>query len=327
MPDIILARADKQIPKAILEKISMFCDVDKDAVIPTRTLDSIYKVPLALEKYEISKVISKKLCLIYKEPKMEKWEKFSEDFDQAKDELKIWLAVKYHGLEDAYISVIESLKFACTSLGKKLSLEWIDTEKIEEWDNEELEKLKNVKWVCVPGGFWKRWIEWKIKVATYARENKLPYLWLCLGSQILAIEFARSIWLKWANSEEFDEKCKNKIVHFLPGQSKNSEIWGTLRLWAYPCVLKKDTVAYKAYKKEKISERHRHRYEFNNKFKAELEKKWLVISGSSPDWNLMEIVEIKDHPFMLGSQFHPEFKSRMGKPHPLFESFIKASKN
>ena len=324
-PDIILARADKNVSKAILEKISMFCDVDKDAVIPAKTLDSIYKVPLYFEKYNLSKVISKKFWLKYKAPVMNAFEDYVNLIEKTKKELNIGLAVKYNWLDDAYLSVIEAIKTAWYINWRKVIVIWIDTEKVENWDIDEFDKAKICQWICVPWWFWVRGVEWKIKIAKYCRENKLPYFWLCLWSQILAIEFARSVGIKWANSEEFDTKTKNKIVAFLPWQSGKSDIWWTLRLWSYPCKLAKWTIAYKSYKKDLIHERHRHRYEFNNDFKEILEAKWLVISWSSPDWNLMEIVEIKDHPFMLWTQFHPEFKSRPYRCHPLFDQFIKSA--
>ena len=324
-PDIILARADKNVSKAILEKISMFCDVDKDAVIPAKTLDSIYKVPLYFEKYNLSKVISKKFWLKYKAPVMNAFEDYVNLIEKTKKELNIGLAVKYNWLDDAYLSVIEAIKTAWYINWRKVIVIWIDTEKVENWDIDEFDKAKICQWICVPWWFWVRGVEWKIKIAKYCRENKLPYFGLCLWSQILAIEFARSVGIKWANSEEFDTKTKNKIVAFLPWQSGKSDIWWTLRLWSYPCKLAKWTIAYKSYKKDLIHERHRHRYEFNNDFKEILEAKWLVISWSSPDWNLMEIVEIKDHPFMLWTQFHPEFKSRPYRCHPLFDQFIKSA--
>lgn len=322
-PDIILARADKKVTKPILEKISMFCDLDKDAVIPALTLDSIYKCPLYYEKYNISEVICRKFNLEHRLPDMSEFERYVELMDNTKDEINIWLAVKYHWLDDAYISVIESLKSAWFNNNKKVNILWINTEEIENWNEEEFDKIKTCVWICVPWWFWNRWIEWKIKVAKYCRENKLPYLGLCLWSQVMAIEFARHIWLKWANSEEFEKNAKHKIVVYLPGQSDKKDIGWTLRLWAYPCLIKKWTIAHHAYKKDLIHERHRHRYEFNDKYKKQLEDSWFIISGSSPDWKLMEIVEIKDHPFMLWTQFHPEFKSRPYKWHPIFNEFIK----
>lgn len=322
-PDIILTRADKKVWKKILEKISMFCGVDKNAVIPAETLNSIYKVPLELEKYEISKIIHEKLNLDFKESDLLKWENLVEKINSKKEKLEIWIAVKYQWLEDAYLSVVESLKTACLYEWFDLDLKWIDTEKIENWDKKELEKMKSVKWICVPWWFWKRGIEWKILVAKYCRENKIPYLWLCLWSQILAIEFARFCWLKNANSQEFNKDTENKIFKILDWKNEE-KIWWTLRLWKYPCLLKKDSLAQKLYWKDEIFERHRHRYEFNNEFKEILEEKWLLISWTYPYWDLMEIMENTNHSFMIWSQFHPEFKTRAYQSHPLFLWFVKS---
>jgi CTP synthase len=233
-------------------------------------------------------------------------------------------------LDDAYISVIESLKIACYHQNRSLDLIWIDSGKLEENDAKTWKKLKKAAGIVVPGGFGIRGCEGKIKAAKYARENKIPYLGLCLGMQILTIDFARNALKdKSITSEEFDEKGKldpdKYVIHFLPGQSAKKEKGGTLRLGAYPCKLTPRTKTKKLYgEKNIIHERHRHRYEFNNKFKRKLEKKGLVISGIYPKHNLVEIVEIKDHPFMVGSQFHPEFLSRPNKPHPLFYGFIEA---
>ncbi len=327
-PDLIFARADYDIEQEHLEKISSFCDVDLDAVIPAKTLDSIYKVPLEFEKYNLSKVLQRKLWLEERIPNLSKWDDLVNKMENVSDTIKIWLAGKYTGLDDAYLSVIEAINSAGYDSNKKIEIVWIDTEKIWKWDQKEFDKVKTVKGIVVPWGFGIRGVEWKIKVAKYCRENNLPYLGLCLGSQILAIEFARSVaWIEWATSEEFDLNAQNKIVHFLPWQSKDSDLWWTLRLWSYPCILKDWTKAQKAYNCSKINERHRHRYEFNNEYKTQLEKSWLIISWTSPDWSLMEIVEIKDHPFMIGSQFHPEFKSRPTRSHPLFREFIKVINN
>lgn len=322
IPDIILARADKKVPKELLKKISLFCDVDEDAVIPAITLDSIYKVPLNFEKYELSKVISNKFGIKHIKPDLTEFREYIDKIDTSKSELNIWLAVKYHGLADAYISVIEAIKTAWYRNSHKINFIWIDTEKIENWDKEEYDLVNKCDWICVPWGFGLRWIEWKIKVAKYCRENKVPYLGLCLWSQIMAIEFARHIGIKWATSEEFSPKAKNKIVVFLPWQSSKKNIWGTLRLWLWPCTLKPKSIAFELYNTDLIHERHRHRYEFNNEFKKALESKWMLISWTSPNWKLMEIIEITNHPFMLGTQFHPEFKSRPWKGHPIFNWFI-----
>ncbi|MCD5383108.1 CTP synthase [Candidatus Gracilibacteria bacterium] len=323
-PDIILARADKKIEKSILKKISMFCGVDEDAVIPAETLNSIYKVPVELQKYGISEIIYRKMNVDFKKSDLSEWEKLIEKIDEKKEKIAIGIAVKYQGLEDAYLSVVESLKTACLYEGFDLDLKWIDTEKLENGDEKEFEKMHFVKGICVPGGFGNRGIEGKILVAKYCRENKIPYLGLCLGSQILAIEFARNIvGLKNANSAEFNQKTENKIFKILDGKNEE-EIGGTLRLGACECLLKKGSLAEKIYGTTKISERHRHRFEFNNECKKILEEKGLLISGISPYGDLMEIVENSNHPFMIGSQFHPEFKTRAYKSHPLFVGFVRS---
>jgi CTP synthase len=325
-PDMIMLRADDKIQKAHMAKVAKFCDVDLSAVIPAPTVKSIYECPINFNESDVVETICKKLNLKYKKPKLGEWEKMVKNILESKEEVQIGLAGKYNELDDAYLSVIEAIKSAGFHYKHKAKVVWIDTEKIEADDKNEWKKLHKVDGIVVPGGFGSRGIEGKITVAQYCREEKVPYLGLCLGSQLLAIEFARNVAnIKNATSEEFVPKAKNKIVHFLPGQSEKRAKGGTLRLGSYPCNIKKDTLAWKCYKTAKTDERHRHRYEFNNAFKKQLEKAGLVFSGISPDRELMEIVEIKDHPFMIGSQFHPEFKSRPNRPHPLFREFLRAS--
>ncbi|MBU0727723.1 CTP synthase [Patescibacteria group bacterium] len=325
-PDMIMLRADNKIEKKHLVKISHFCDVGIDSVIPAPTVKSIYEVPLNFEKYDITRTILKKLNLKYRKPKLTEWEKVVERIHTTTKEIKIGLAGKYNDLDDAYISVIEAIKSASFYNKRKAKIVWIDAEKIEEGDKSEWKKLHQVDGVVVPGGFGHRGTEGKVLVAQYCREEKVPYLGLCLGSQIMAIEFARNVAeIKNATSEEFSPKAKNKVVHFLPGQHEKRAKGGTLRLGSWPCKILPNTLAHKCYKTARIDERHRHRYEFNNKFKNQLEKAGLIFSGISPDRELMEIVEVKGHPFMIGSQFHPEFKSRPNRPHPLFREFIKAA--
>lgn len=234
-------------------------------------------------------------------------------------------------MDDAYISVIESLKIACYHNKRKLELIWINSEKLEEKDEKTWDQLREANGILVPGGFGIRGTEGKIMAAKYARENDIPYLGLCLGMQIMTIEFARhALKNKKITSEEFDEENKvgprNHIIHFLPGQSIHRAKGGTLRLGSYPCKIEKGTKTHKLYKQELIEERHRHRYEFNNKFKERLEKKGMLFPGIHPKQNLVEIAELRDHPFMIGCQFHPEFKSRPNNPHPLFKGFIEAAK-
>jgi len=320
-PEIIIARADYKIPDALLTKLSLFCDVDKEAVIPAPTIKSIYKVPLTFADSQFDKLVIDRLRLqVNKERDLTPWEDLAKRIENPKGSVKIGLIGKYNALEDAYISVVESIKSACYTHSYGTEIVWIDAERLEKGDFSELEEIDGL---VVPGGFGKRGVEGKILAAKYARENKKPYLGLCLGMQILAIEFARNVCdLEDSNSTEFEEKCKNDIIHLLPSQEQVFEKGGTMRLGAYECSLIKGTKASDAYKEETIFERHRHRYEFNNKYRKNLEDKGLKISGVYKKYDLIEIVEIKDHPFMLGCQFHPEFKSRPLRPHPLFQAFI-----
>jgi CTP synthase len=331
-PDLILTRADYPIKKDHLKKIALFCDVDEQYVIPAQTVKSIYEVPLNFQKYKIVQLIANKLKLKNIRPKLSEWSKVVKMIKAKKPILKIALVGKYTGLDDAYLSVIESLKIACYHQGRKLKLVWVSSEKLEEKDAKTLADLKSVDGIVVPGGFGTRGTEGKIMAAKYARENSVPYLGLCLGMQIMTIEFARhALKNTKITSEEFDEEGKieknNYIIHFLPGQSKDKEKGGTLRLGVHPCKLMPDTKTYKLYKQDLIEERHRHRYEFNNSYKERLEKAGMIFPGINPNQNLVEIAELKDHPFMIGCQFHPEFKSRPTNPHPLFKGFIAAAKN
>ena len=331
-PDFILARADYPIKKELIKKIALFCDVEEENVIPTPTVSSIYQVPLNLQECEIAQKIGKKLNLGNLKPNLHDWENLVNKIMAKRDPLKIALVGKYTGLDDSYLSVIESMKIACYHQGLELKLSWIDSEKLEKRDEEMWKEVKEADGVIVPGGFGNRGTEGKMMAAKYCRESKKPYLGLCLGMQMMTIEFARHIFKDQRyTSEEFDEEGKLGqdfyVIHFLPGQYKEKDKGGTLRLGAYPCKLVKGTKTYTCYKKPLIQERHRHRYEYNNAFRKKLENAGLVTSGIFPDGNLVEIVEIKDHPFMVGCQFHPEFLSRPNQPHPLFYGFIKASKD
>lgn len=325
-PDVIIARNDYHLSKAEIEKISLFCNVKKEAVIDGKTVKSIYEIPLMFEKNNhLTKQIAEHFGLKYNKPDLKDWENLLKKINNGKKIVNIGLVGKYTENNDAYLSVTEALKAASYDNNVKLSLTWINADKIEKNDKKEVSLMKSMDGLLIPGGFGKRGTEGKILAAKYARESQTPYFGLCLGAQLMTIEFARNVvGLKDATSEEFNPKAEHLIVHFLPGQSENRAKGGTLRLGSYQCVVKKGTVAYRAYKTEKIDERHRHRYEFNNKYRVQLEKAGLVISGDSPKHDLMEIVEIKGHPFMLGTQFHPEFKSRPLRPHPLFREFIKA---
>ncbi len=329
-PDLILARADKHIKKEHLKKIALFCDVDVEYVIPAQTVNSIYEVPLNYEKYKLTELIARKLHLKQSTPSLKTWETIVNKIKAKKEKLKIALVGKYTGLDDAYLSVIESLKIACYHQERELELLWVSAEKLEEKDEKNWEKLRSADGILVPGGFGTRGTEGKIMAAKYARENKVPYLGICLGMQIMIIEFARTM-LKnpKITSEEFDEENKNgpknHVIHFLPGQSEDKNKGGTLRLGSYPCSISQDSKTFKLYQEKEINERHRHRYEVNNAFRKDLKKAGLNFSGIYQKADLVEITEIKDHPFMLGSQFHPEFKSRPNRPHPLFKGLIAAA--
>jgi CTP synthase len=329
-PDIIIARADQHIPKKLLEKISLFCDVDIEAVIPAVTAETIYQVPIDFKKAGMMDIIGKRLGLKKHNPNIKSWEKMVKTIKTAKKSLKIGIAGKYTDLEDAYLSLLESIKSASYSQKYKPEIIWIDTDKLEKGKTDELTKLKKVDGIIVPGGFGKRGVEGKIAVAKYCREKNIPYLGICLGCQIMTIEFARNVAkLKGATSEEFDPKAEHQVIRFLPDQHAGKEKGGTLRLGSQSCHIKKGTLAYKCYNKTTIHERHRHRYEVttvkSNPYFEILKDSGLSFSGTSHNGKLAEIIEIPSHPFMIGSQYHPEFLSRPNRPHPLFLGFIKAS--
>ena len=329
-PDLIFTRADKNIPTVLLKKISQFCDVEEDHVIPNVTCKSIYEVPLKLNEYKVAQLVANKLHLGKVSPMLEDWETLVSKIHSKRDSVKIALVGKYTGLDDAYLSVIESLKIACYHQDLELDLEWVDSEKLESDDEKSWEIIKEVDGILVPGGFGIRGTEGKIKAARYARENKIPYLGICLGLQIMTIEYARyKLKDESLSSEEFDEEenldPEKYVIHFLPGQNKKKAKGATLRLGAYPCKLSEGSLAKKLYNEEMIWERHRHRYEINNKFKEKLEKSDWIASGYYEEENLVEIAELNNHPFMIGSQFHPEFLSRPHRPHPLFQGFIESS--
>lgn len=329
-PDFILARADKNIPSDILKKISLFCDVEAECVIPAVTAKSIYEVPLNFNEYKITELIANKLHLGNVTPMLEDWQTLVSKIEAKREPIIIALVGKYTDLDDAYLSVIESLKIACYHQDLDLDLQWIDAEKLEENDEETWEQLKAAHGILVPGGFGIRGTEGKIMAAKYARENKVPYLGLCLGLQLMTIEYARHFLADpELTSEEFDEDGKldarKYVIHFLPNQHRNKEKGASMRLGAYPCMLKEGTLAKRLYGKEMVMERHRHRYEVNNDFVKELEGSDWIPSGYFEEGNLVEMGELKSHPFMIGTQSHPEFLSRPHRPHPLFYGFIEAS--
>jgi len=308
--------------------------VPREHVISNPDVESIYEIPLILEQDRFSDKIIRKLGLKPKKRNMDDWRKMMRKFKAAQKRVKIGMVGKYFAtgdfiLPDSYISVIESVKHAATANGVKAEIDWINSDAYEK--NPALVKeLKNYGGIIVPGGFGKRGVEGKILAIKYARENKIPYLGLCYGMQLATIEFARNVVkLKGANTTEINEKTKYPVIHIMPDQAEKlakKQYGNTMRLGAYPCVLDKNSKSFKAYGRRRISERHRHRYEFNNDYRARLTNKGLLLAGLSPDKKLVEIIEIPSHPFFVGTQFHPEFKSRPLKPHPLFREFVSAAK-
>ncbi len=324
-PNIIVLRCDEPLEDSIFQKISLFCNVKPDCVIENVTLPILYEAPLMLEKSHFSEVVCRELGLKVPEPDLTEWSEMVESIRRARTHcVEIGLVGKYVGLHDAYLSVAEALHHAGFYHNVHINIHWIDSEKITEENVDSM--LSDLDGILVPGGFGMRGIEGMILAAKYARERKLPYLGICLGMQIAVIEFARNVAdIRDANSGEFDEQCMNKVIDFMPGQSDDIDKGGTLRLGAYPCAIKPGTGMEKCYGELMISERHRHRYEFNNEYRARLTEHGLVISGVSPDNRLVETVELQDSPFFIGVQFHPEFKSRPNRPHPLFKGFIGAA--
>ncbi|PHO07550.1 CTP synthase [Thermoanaerobacterium thermosaccharolyticum] len=323
-PDMIVCRTEFPLTEDIKEKIGMFCNVKPDAVIENIDVDSIYEVPLELDRQKVDEYVINRLNLPAGEPDLKEWRAFVEKEKNLKREVEIALVGKYVELHDAYISVVESLRHAGIYNDANVKIRWVNSENVNDDTVDEL--LRGAKGILVPGGFGDRGVEGKIRAAQYARENKIPYLGLCLGMQCAVIEFARNVaGLKNAHSTEFNGATPYPVIDLMPEQKDIDEKGGTMRLGVYPCKLKEGTKAYDAYKDELIYERHRHRYEFNNEYRELLTSKGLILSGLSPDDRLVEIIEVKDHPFFVASQFHPEFKSRPLRPHPLFRDFIAAA--
>ncbi|MBR1843049.1 MAG: CTP synthase [Oscillospiraceae bacterium] len=324
-PDIIVLRCDEPIEdEGVFQKIAHFCNVKPDCVIENVTIPTLYEAPLMLEKQGFSSVVCRELGIFAPAPDLSEWEALVKRIKSLKKAVKIAIVGKYVQLHDAYLSVAEALRHAGYALDARVDIEWIDSESITTENASAL--LGGLDGVLVPGGFGQRGIEGMILAAKYCRESKTPYFGICLGMQIATIEYARSV-LGWqdATSREFDEKSAHKVIDFMPGQSDEIDKGGTLRLGSWPCHIKSGTVMERSYKTQVIAERHRHRYEFNNDFRADFEKAGLVLSGTSPDGNLVETIELGGHPFFVGVQYHPEFKSRPNKAHPLFVAFIKAA--
>lgn len=324
IPDILILRCDEPLEKNIFKKLSLFCNVKEECVIENITLPVLYEAPLMLEKNNFSEVVCKRLGIDAGKPDLTEWEHMVDKIKNLHQEVNIAIVGKYVALHDAYLSVAEALRHAGYWSGAKVNVLWVDSETITE-DNVK-EVLKNADGILVPGGFGNRGIEGKIITAKYARENNVPYLGICLGMQTAVIEFARNVCgLTDADSGEFDSYSKHKVIDFLPDQNDNVNKGGTLRLGAYPCKVKKGTKLYECYDKEEIFERHRHRYEFNNEYRDIITEKGLTIGGTSPDGYIVETIENPSCDFFVGVQFHPEFKSRPNKPHPLFLGLVKHS--
>ena len=326
-PDIIVCRTVKELSENMKKKIALFCDVEPDAVINNLTADSIYDVPLLMEQEGLDHIALKKLGLADRPVDLSDWKDMVARIHNAKGVTRIALVGKYVKLHDAYLSVVEALSHAGYAYGTKIDIRWVNSEEIEENKPDLSEVFKDIDGIIVPGGFGYRGIEGKIDAIRYARENKIPYLGLCLGMQCAVIEFARNVCgMKKANSSEFIPDTPYPVIDLMSDQEDVTEKGGTMRLGIYPCKLKDGTKARKLYdNKEIIYERHRHRYEVSNELRPILEKAGLVISGTSPDGRLVEIIELKDHPYFEATQAHPEFKSRPNRPHPLFLGFIEAA--
>lgn len=336
-PDIIIARSEVPIDKKRKEKIALFCNVEEEDIISAPDVETVYEVPINFERDDLSRRILKKLSLSPRRSDMKKWYDLNENIKKSKREVKIGIAGKYFGtgeflLGDSYISVIEAIKHACYKARVRPEIEWLNSENFEN-NPDAARGLKNYGGIIVPGGFGSRGIEGKIKVIEHCRKNKIPLLGLCYGMQLSVIEFSRNVLgLKGANTTEIDRMTENPVIDIMPEQKKNLEdknYGATMRLGAYTAFLKKGTIAYKAYGKGKISERHRHRWEVNPEYIEKIEKGGMIFSGRSEDGRLMEIVELPKsvHPFFVGTQFHPEFKSTPLSSHPLFFEFIKSAKN
>ncbi len=330
-PDIIVARSDHPAAKGQLEKLALYTNVEPQAIIPVPTVGSMYEVPLHMESHGLDRILMQKLGLRFRPRHDRDWHRLVATIKRRKPSVRIAMVAKYLTMKDTYMSLIEALKAAAWAQGRNLDLWWIDAEQIET-GKLPLAALKKASGIVVPGGFGVRGTEGKIRAIQYAREQRIPYLGLCLGMQLMTIETARNVAkIREATSEEFLTKPQapgpkpESVIHLMAEQKKSLLKGATMRLGAWPCVLKEGSLARKLYRERKISERHRHRYEYNNAFRARLERAGLRASGTTPDGQLVEIVERADHPFFIGVQFHPEFQSRPNRPHPLFSGFVRAA--
>ncbi len=323
-PDVIMCRSDEKIPKDILEKISLFCNIPVENAIPNLTADVLYEVPLMLEREGLTDVVVRRLGLICHMPDLTEWATMVYRAKNPKGTVKIALVGKYVGLHDAYLSVVEALTHGGIENERKVDIQWVDSETVT--DENVSVVLRGCHGVLVPGGFGDRGIEGKISAIRYAREHKVPFLGICLGMQMAVVEFARHVCgMTDAHSSELDPKTTHPVIDLMPEQMGVTAKGGTMRLGSYPCRLAAGTLAARIYGTDEIHERHRHRYEFNNEYREALTEKGLVLSGLSPDGHLVEMIELKDHPWFVAGQFHPELKSRPNRAHPLFREFIRAA--
>ncbi len=322
-PDIIVLRCDKHLEESIFRKIAMFCNVKPDCVLENITLPVLYEAPIMLESENFSNIVCRELNIEAPAPDLKEWITMVDQIKASDSVVKIALVGKYTELHDAYLSVVEALRHAGFNYKTRIEISWVDSESIDEKSVEEV--FSDIHGIIVPGGFGDRGIEGMILAVKYARENNIPFFGICLGMQISVIEYARNVLGLDANSREFDDFCSDKVIDFMPGQSLEIDKGGTLRLGSFPCRIKQGTTLERCYKDSLIHERHRHRYEFNNDYRECFEAGGLTLAGLSPDNRLVEAVELSDRDFFVGVQYHPEFKSRPNRPHPLFLGFIAAS--
>ena len=323
-PDILVCRSEYRLSEELKDKIALFCNVPSDHVLQNLDVEYLYEAPLAMEKEHLAQVVCECLHLPCPEPDLTDWTAMVENLRNPQSETEIAIVGKYIQLHDAYLSVVEALKHGGIASRVNVNIRWVDSEEIEKQGCETL--LKGVDGILIPGGFGHRGTEGKIQAVKYARENKIPFLGICLGMQMAIVEFARDVaGFKDANSAELNPDTMHPVIYLMPEQNGVENIGGTLRLGAYPCVLKEGTKAYELYGVKEISERHRHRYEVNNDYRSALEEHGMTMAGLSPDGRIVEMIELKDHPFFIGTQGHPELKSRPNRAHPLFRGFVKAA--
>ncbi len=331
-PNMLVCRTDRPLWTKLIDKISMFCDIDSNMIIEWRNVSTIYDVPEKFKTQNAEQLILDHFWYKNKKSNIDNWNELVSRIINPKKEITVWVIWKYANFDDTYKSITESLIHAWAKENTKVNINLIDSELLEnEFYNNKLQDLRDkdqLDAILIPWGFWSRWVEWKIHAATFARENNIPYLWICLGMQVAVIEYARNILkLKDANSAEFNEKSKHKVIDIMESQKKIKKKGGTMRLWAYEAILKKWSLAEKLYCSNKISERHRHRFEVNPEYVSKLKKSWLTISWTSPDKSLVEFIELEDHPYFIATQSHPEFKSSLENPHVLFVWLIESALN